>query len=731
MTRGNVSARVRAVMERMTLGEKIGQLSMLADGLVETGPPGPHNPFTMIVEGRVGSLLNVWGRDLIREAQRKAVEESRLGVPLFFGLDVVHGHRSIHPVPLGEACAFDRDLWERTARDSAIEAAADGIHMTFAPMIDVARDMRWGRIVECAGEDPYVNAQFARARVRGYQAADAQGFMRLAACAKHFCAYGAVLAGRDYAEAEVSERALHEVYLPPFKAAVEAGVAAIMPAFVDVAGLAMTAHAPLLRGLLRERWGFDGLVVSDYNAVGELMNHGVAGDLAEAAALALIAGVDIDMMSEAYPQGLPVGLERGAVTMAQIDEAVARVLAFKEAMGLFDDPYRGIGADISAGASARRALSREAARKSIVLLRNEQGLLPLRAAFIALIGPLADAPEDQLGAWASAGAGADSLTIVDGLREAFGDAAVTFARGCAFTAPLEGGLDDAAARARAAEVVVLCIGEGRFATGEASSRTKPEIPAAQLDLARAVYASGRPVALVLCVSRPLELPDWLVDGAAALLIGWHAGSQMGGALADILSGACNPSARLSTSWPTCVGQTPVFFGMRPTGRPHDPANSWSTGYLDSTYAPRFSFGEGMGYARFERANLRLDDAVIGRDGATTVRVDVTNAGDVAGVETVFLFARDPVAQVTRPLLELKDFAKIALAPGETASVSFALRAGDFSYLGADLAPRLDDGAIHLYVGASARAVDLARIDLMIDAAPPRLAAAAMESVAAR
>lgn len=717
MSRAEVSARVRAVMARMTLAEKIGQLSMLADGLVETGPPGPHNPFTMILEGRVGSLLNVWGRDLIREAQRKAVEESRLGVPLFFGLDVVHGHRSIHPVPLGEACAFDRELWEQTARDSAIEAVSDGIHMTFAPMIDVARDIRWGRIVECAGEDPYVNAEFARARVRGYQAADAEGFMRLAACAKHFCAYGAVLAGRDYAEADVSERTLHEVYLPPFKAAVEESVAAIMPAFVDVAGVAMTAHEKLMRGLLRTQWGFDGLIVSDYNAVSELMNHGVAADLAEAAALALHAGVDIDMMSEAFPQGLPVALERGAVSLEQIDDAVARVLAFKERMGLFDDPYRGIGVDISAGRAARRALSREAARRSIVLLRNEDAMLPLRAKSIALIGPMADAPEDQLGAWASAGAGAESITIVEGLRQGLAGAHVSFARGCAFTAPIDGGVDDAVMGARDADAVVLCIGEDRLSTGEAASRTKPEIPAAQLDLARAVYAAGKPVVLVLCVSRPLVLPDWLVDGARALLIGWHAGSEMGPALADILSGAFNPSARLCVSWPTTTGQTPVFFGMRPTGRPHDPNNGWSTGFLDAPYAPRFSFGEGIGYAHFTRGNLRLDEATINRHAVTTLRVDVTNVSEVPGVETLFLFARDPVAQVTRPLLELKDFTKVALAPGKTTQVSFSLRASDFSYLDSELQPRLDNGVIRLFVGASARASDLDCIELTIADGP--------------
>lgn len=707
------SARIRALIERMTLEEKLGQLSMLADGLVETGPPGPHNPFTMIEEGRVGSLLNVWGRDLVRQAQRKAVEDSRLGIPLFFGLDVVHGHKSIHPVPLGEACSFDRGLWEETARDNAVEAAADGVHMTFAPMLDVSRDARWGRIVECAGEDPFVNAEYGRARVRGYQEPGEDGFMRIAGCAKHFCAYGAVVSGRDYGEVDVSLRALEEVYLPPFRAAVEAGVAAIMPAFVDVAGVAMTAHKRLLRDVLRAQWRFDGLIVSDYNAIAELINHGVAADLSEAGALALKAGVDIDMMGDAYNKGLPDALARGAVTLDDIHEALVRVLSFKERLGLFDDPYRGIGEDISKGHARRRALCREAARKSMVLVKND-GVLPLRdRARIALIGPMCDAPADQLGAWASAGAAEDSITILEGMCAGFGSGRISCEPGSGLKAPLEGGLDKARRAAADSDAVVLCLGEDRFTTGEACSRTRPELPAGQLDLAREAYACGKPVTLVLGVSRPLVLPDWLVDGASAILIAWHAGSETGPALADLLSGAVSPSGKLCVSWPATLGQAPAFYGMRPTGRPHDPDNGWSTGFLDAPYGPRWSFGEGLSYARFKRGALRTDVERVAGDGMARVSVDVTNEGDCDGVETVFLFIRDPVARVTRPVLELKDFTRVALAPGQTATVHFVLRARDFSYLDENLKPRLDDGVIQIHVGASARVADLDRVDVIV------------------
>jgi beta-glucosidase len=707
------SARVAALMERMTLAEKLGQLTMLADGLVETGPPGPHNPFTMIEEGRVGSLLNVWGPHLVREAQRKAVEESRLGVPLFFGLDVVHGHRSIHPVPLGEAGAFDRELWEATARDSAIEAIADGVHMTFAPMVDVARDMRWGRIVECAGEDPLVNAEFGRARVRGYQSRDEKGRMRLAACAKHFCAYGAVLAGRDYAEADVSWRGLEEIYLPPFRAAVEEGVAAIMPAFTDVAGVAMTAHKRLLHDMLRARWRFDGLVVSDYHAVAELIDHGVAADLAEAAALALQAGVDIDMMGDAYALGLPQALERGLVRMEEVDAAVRRVLTFKEAFGLFDDPYRNMAPEPAKGlAPERRALSREAARRSIVLLENRDGFLPLaRPRAVALVGPLADAPNDQLGPWASAGAGEDATTFLAAARAAFGDAQVRFAKGCGFEDADSALLAQAREACAGADAIILCIGESRLMSGEATSRTKPEIPAAQLELARLALASGAPVALALNCGRPLALPDWLVEGARAILACWHAGTEAGPALMDILTGACDPSARLAVSWPVNAGQAPIYYGVRPTGRPHDPANGWSTGFSDAPFAPRWSFGQGLSYARFRQSAPRVDKQELGADDLLTVSVDVTNESAHAAAQTLFLFSRDPVATVTRPLLELRDFTKVRLQGGETRTVRFVLPARAFSYLDEDRKPRLDAGVIQLHVGSSARACDLARVDV--------------------
>ncbi len=394
------SDRVETLLAQMTLGEKLGQLSMLAASLVVTGPVGADDPVGLVRQGRVGGILNTWGYEEIRAAQRVALEETRLKIPLYFAVDVLHGHRTVYPIPLAEACAFDRALWIRTAKDSADEATRDGIQMTFAPMLDVCRDPRWGRISECAGEDSYLNAEYARARVYGYQDAADHSHRRLAAVAKHFVAYGAVTAGRDYAEVDVSRRALHEIYLPPFKAAVEAGVVGIMPSFTDVAGVAMSAHRGLLQGLLREKWGFNGIIISDYNAIGELISHGVAHNMMEAAVLALKAGIDIDMMSGAYEQGLPAALERNLVTMLEIDTAVRRVLRMKHALGLFDDPLRGLDQAGSVVAPAYRSSARDAAHRSLVLIKNDAAVLPLQKKLrIAAIGPLADAHSEMMGPW--------------------------------------------------------------------------------------------------------------------------------------------------------------------------------------------------------------------------------------------------------------------------------------------------------------------------------------------
>lgn len=699
--------RIEALIADMTLSEKLGQLSMLAASLVVTGPVLPGDPVDLVRQGRVGGILNTWGHDEIRAAQQVALSETRLGIPLYFSVDVLHGHRTIYPIPLAEACAFDRDLWRRTAAESADEATRDGIHMTFAPMLDVCRDPRWGRISECAGEDGFVNAEYARAKVQGYQSANDDPARRMLAVAKHFVAYGAVTAGRDYAEVDISQRALHEIYLPPFKAAVEEGVAGMMPSFTDVAGIAMSANRPLLHDLLRVQWGFGGVVVSDYNAIAELINHGVANDLVDAAVLALKAGIDIDMMSGAYEQGLPVALERGLVSMDEIDMAVRRVLRMKADLGLFDDPYRGLDRQ-SPGPDAmphHRASARDAARRSLVLVKNDGDLLPMAPNLrrIALIGPLADAQSEMMGPWCMAGDDRESTSFLQGMREACVEGEVRHALGCKADDLIDADeVARAVALARDSEIVFLCLGEERQHCGEAASRTLPRAPACQLELARAVLETGKPVVLVLATSRPWILPDWMADQAQAILIAMFGGNEAGRAFADVVTGAYNPSGRLCVSWPVRVGQIPIHYGMRRTGRPHDPNNGFSTNFLDAPIHPRFAFGQGLSYTQFELNNLRCDKSSLGSNDSVTIEIEVTNSGARDGAATLFLFINDPVALVTRPMLELKDFAKINLKAGETRMVTFTLASHQLCYPGYDLEPRLDDGRVDVIVGSSAR-----------------------------
>src|SRR6202789_3359499 len=516
--------RLDTLLASMTLEEKIGQLNMVAASRVVTGPGELRDLHEGIRTGRIGNLLNLWGVDETRAVQRLAVEESRLGIPLLMGLDVIHGHHTIFPVSLAEACQFAPDLWEKTARVAAEEATEDGVALTFAPMIDVARDPRWGRIIESPGEDTWVASQMATAKTRGFQGPDL-GTGGLAATAKHLCAYGAVNAGREYASADVSERTLHEIYLPPFAAAVAAGTAAVMPAFIHLAGVAMTANAKLLQGWLRGVAGFDGVVISDYNAVAELLNHGVAADLVEAAALALNAGVDIDMTSGAYVQSLTAALERGLVTMATIDASVRRVLELKERLGLFDDPYRRGSAPVDPRRAAeRRDLARDAARKAIVLLSDRTGILPLSPKIkrLAIIGPLAAARGEMLGSWASAGKPEDAVSLLEGLKAALPRCRIDHAAGVDIDGQETGGIQAAINLCADAEVVVLCLGESAAMSGEAASRTDLGLPGRQRALAEAILDLGRSVIVTLSSGRPLTLP-WLFERADAVLATWFLG----------------------------------------------------------------------------------------------------------------------------------------------------------------------------------------------------------------
>ncbi len=699
--------RIDRLIREMSLAEKLGQLTMTSAGYTVTGPTVVGDSTESIKAGTVGNLLNLTGSAHVREMQRLAVEESRLGIPLLFAFDVVHGHRTIFPIPLGEAAAFDPDLWALTAREAAKEASADGLAMTFAPMLDIARDPRWGRSAEGPGEDPLVGMRMADAKVRGFQGEDLSAPIALAAVAKHYCAYGAATAGRDYASADISERTLREVYLPPFAAAVASGVAAVMPAFNDLAGIPMTANAALIKGWLRRRLGFNGVIVSDYNAIAELIRHGVAADLAQAAALALNAGVDIDMMAGAYRHGLPIALDRGWVASADIDEAVRRVLTLKSKLGLFDDPYRrGSTPETAEAIWMRRRLARAAGARSLVLLKNEMNALPLPGGVrLALIGPLADAAGEMRGPWSAAAAAEDrDVTVLAALQTVLPEGQVLHAPGVDIEGENLSGLGKALEVCAQAHAVVLCLGEARSMSGEAASRAHPHLPGRQRQLAESVFerakALRKPVIVILFSGRPLIIP-WLAERADAVIAAWFPGSEAGHAIADVLFGRMSPSGRTPVSWARNLGQVPLFYAARPTGRPADPNEHYSSKYLDSSNDPLFPFGHGLTYGRFALSNLRLSKETLAENETLMVRVDLVNEGQRSAEETVFLFTHDKLASVARPVLELKGFIKIKLEPGQSGTVTLPLTGTDLRFLGLNLEPVFEPGEVEILVGPCA------------------------------
>jgi beta-glucosidase len=700
-------SRIETLIGAMTLAEKLGQLTMTASSYAVTGPVIAGDSTDAIKAGTIGNLLNMVGAAHVREMQRLAVEESRLGIPLLIGFDIMHGHRTLFPVPLGEAALFDPETWALTARESAKEAAADGLAMTFAPMLDVSRDPRWGRSVEGPGEDPWLGARIAEAKVRGFQGANLAAADALAAVAKHYCAYGAVTAGRDYASVDISERTLREVHMPPFAAAVAAGVAAVMPAFTDLAGIPMTANRELLRGWLRGRWGFKGVIISDYNAIAELMHHGIAADLAEAAAQALKAGVDIDMMADAYRRGLPTALERKLVSMAEIDESVRRVLTLKEQLGLFDDPYRrGAAPEAAAVLTHRRELARAVGARAVVMLKNNKETLPLAASVrrLAVIGPLADAPAEMRGPWWGAADKEGHVSVTAGLRAILAESEVLHAPGVAIDGGDASGIAAALRLCATADAIVLCVGEAAVMSGEAASRAHLGLPGKQRQFAEAVFARARalakPVIVVLFSGRPLVVP-WLIEKADAVLAAWFLGSESGNAIGDILTGRVSPSGRTPVTWARAEGQIPIFFGERPSGRPADPKDHYTSKYLDVPNEPLFPFGYGLTYGRFALSNLLVTPANVEDIDIMQIRVDVRNEGARAAQETVFLFTHDKIASVARPLLELKGFARIELRPGESGTVTLSLRAAELRFLGPDLEPVFEPGEVEILVGPCA------------------------------
>jgi beta-glucosidase len=681
------STRVESLLARMNVEEKIGQLVQMPGGRQKALNSRINDEErARIRAGRVGSYLNVAGAEATRELQRIAIEESRLGIPLMFGMDVIHGYRTIFPVPLAMAASWDPMVIERAARVAAVETAASGVHWTFSPMVDIARDPRWGRIVEGAGEDPYLGAVMAAAQVRGYQSGDLARPDTIMATAKHFAAYGAAAGGRDYDGADISERSLNEIYLPPFYAAAREGAGSFMASFNEIGGVPAHANRALLRDILRERWRWPGVMISDWNAVAELRAHGVAESDTDAAALALAAGVDIDMSSGLYMATLAERVAREPALLRRLDEAVRRVLAAKERLGLFDDPYRRSDAAREAASiltPAHRAIAREAAVRSIVLLKNEGDLLPIATGVrrIALAGDLALDANSQLGSWRAQGRAEDVRALLPALRAALPGAEIF-------------PTNDAAAAA-GADLILLVVGENFDLTGEARSRADLTLQAGQQALADAMLDTGRPVIVILTGGRPLAI-ERLATRAPAILETWLLGVEAGPAIADIITGRAAPGGRLPVGFPRASGAVPSTYAHLPTGRPADPDPARDTArYRDLPITPLFPFGHGLSYASFVYSDLRV------AEGGAQIRVGVTvrNSGQRAGEEVVQLYARDPVASVSRPVQELRGFRRIALAPGEAKRVTFTLTPAQFAIWGAGRW-RIEPGEIQLMLGSS-------------------------------
>jgi beta-glucosidase len=700
----------------MTLEEKLGQLAMAPAEWNQTGPATAPSGEDQVRKGRIGSFLGFWGAAATRRMQRVAVEQSRLHIPLLFGQDVIHGWRTVFPVPLAEAASFDPIAVEGAARIAAIEATGYGIHWTFAPMVDIARDPRWGRVVEGSGEDPYLGSAMAAARVRGFQGGDLSAANTMLATAKHFAAYGAAEGGRDYNTADVSERTLWEVYLPPFEAAVRAGVGSIMAAFNDIGGTPAHANQWLLTDVLRHGWGFKGIVVSDWAGVEQLGSHGIAATRSEAAARALEAGVDIEMSSDLYRTDLPAALRSKQVSPAALDSAVHRVLRTKYVLGLFEDPYRysDTARERKVTLTAEhRAAARALARESIVLLKNDplpggSPALPLRKELgtIAVIGPLADDSASALGSWAGAGRKEDVVTPLAGIRKAVSPGTrVLYARGASVDTVGTTGFIEAVRLARTADAVLLVIGERADMSAEAASRASLELPGAQLELAQAVVRAARaadpskPVVAVLLNGRPLAL-QWLADSVPAILETWFLGVEHGSATADVLFGDYNPSGHIPVSFPRVTGQVPIYYSHKSTGRPPAESDHFTSKYIDVPWTPLWAFGHGLSYTRFEYGNLRLSPDTLSAGDNVVVSIDVTNSGDRPGDDVVQLYLRDDAASVTRPVRSLKGFHRLTLQPGELQTVTFNLRPDDLALY--DLAMRrvVEPGSFTVFVGGS-------------------------------
>jgi beta-glucosidase len=697
-TAPRADARVDAMLARMTLEEKLGQLQQFpVHG--ETGEllEGQRD---LIRQGRVGSLYQTRSARTVNAIQRIAVEQSPSKIPILFGFDALHGYRTIFPIPLAEASGWDPSAAERSSRIAAAEAYAAGVRWTFAPMLDIARDPRWGRIVEGSGEDPYLGARLARARVRGFQGDDFAAPGRVLACAKHWVAYGDAEGGRDYGPADLSERTLRQVYFPPFRASLDAGVGTFMPAFNTINDIPATVHPFTLGDVLRGEWKFDGLVVSDYDAVEQLIAHGVAADGAEAARIALLAGIDMEMHSRTFNEHGARLVAEGKVPMSRIDEAVRRILRLKARLGLFDRPYADEARERAVLLSREHlAAAREIAGRSLVLLKNEGGVLPLGKDLgsIAVIGPLADDRETAMGPWKGDGRAEDVVTLLAGVRSRFAGR-VSYARGCEAEGDDASGIAEAVRIARQSDAAIVAVGETAAMSGEAASRASLDLTGRQADLVREVLAAGKPTVVVLINGRPLTI-GWVADHAPAILEAWFGGTQAGHAIADALFGDVNPGGKLPVTFPRSVGQVPLYYNHLNTGRPPSD-EKYTSRYIDLPVTPLFPFGHGLSYTRFRLSGLALASRRIPAGGKLGVSVAVENVGDRDGDEVVQLYIRDVAASVARPVRELRGFERVSLKPGESKTVRFTLGPEDLGFYGRSMRFVVEPGAFKVFVGTS-------------------------------
>ena len=707
-----IEERVDSVLALMTLEEKIGQMTQYsAKSDIVTGPQVNTDIEPLLKKGYIGSLFHATSSAAIRKTQETALAESRLKIPVLFAFDVIHGFKTIFPIPLAESCAWDAELAERSASIAAAEASAVGVNWTFAPMVDISRDARWGRVMEGSGEDPYLGSLLSAARVRGFQGEKPEDLMRLdkmLACAKHFCAYGAAEAGRDYNTTDVSERSLRDIYFPPFKAAKDAGVATFMTAFNEISGVPCTSSKFLYQDVLRDEWGFNGFVVTDYTAINELVPHGVARDEAHAAELAANAGIEMDMTGGVFHAHLLQAVKEGKVNEETIDNAVRRILEMKFLLGIMDDPYRYLNEEREKATIMKPEFleaARDAARKSVVLLKNENNFFPIQPSerkTVALIGPMVKERNSVNGGWGGRGDRQRSVTLFEGLEKKYGNSNVRFlyAEGCDLRKPGTAGFAQAVSVARQADVILVATGEDQNWSAEAACRTDITLPASQRDLLKELKKTGKPIGLVLMNGRPLEL-TWEDENMDAILEAWYPGTMAGEALADVVSGDYNPSGRLPMTFPRTVGQIPIHYDMKSTGRPADESgkpNKYTSRYLDVPNSPQYCFGYGLSYTTFGYSDLRVLTPETAVGGEVRVSVRVTNTGGRDGEEVVQLYVRDLLSGVTRPVRELKGFRKVMLRAGESREVTFTLSPDDLSFWRLDKKWGQEPGEYHVWVG---------------------------------